>query len=197
MPDTHSVVLVKAFTYRGLSEEFSNKYHFNCSGTPTSAEWKTLMTQFFQMEGSALHAGVTLVRGYGYIPGVDHAQVAYDFTSPGPPPAGTLVVNDINALCPGDVAATIRWDTGQLNSRGKRIYCRKYMHGIFRDPASPDKVNPTQLTALNSYASGLLTGTYIREAEYCAPQGAVLSSPRADPWLTTRTLKRRGKRPLP
>jgi hypothetical protein len=98
---------------------------------------------------------------------------------------------------PGDTALTIRWNTPDFNSRGKRIYCRKYMHDVYESSSDRDKPDTGQVSNYNVFASKLIDGTLPGSFKYCGPQGAVLSSPAVGTYLTTRTLKRRGKRPLP
>jgi hypothetical protein len=96
---------------------------------------------------------------------------------------------------PGDVAATIRWYTGELSSRGKKVYCRKYMHDVWQDTASYDDLISQQRTLFLTFANKMIDGTLPGGVKYCGPQGAVLSAPQVNQYLTTRTLKRRGKRP--
>lgn len=199
MPDQPSLVIVKRGSYRGSPEEWSNKYHF--SGTiPTSAvEWKALADAWIQLEKPTMHTSVSFVRAYGYEPGSDrkggHADFVLDYTAaPNTPVVGTNT-GFAGQLMPGDVAATVRWSTPDFNARGKRIYCRKYLHCVFQNPAVPDQIQPSVLTLYNTYAAACIAGSLPGSAKYCGPQGAVLSAPIASPYLTTRTLKRRGKRP--
>lgn len=197
MPDTQSIVIVKNFGYRGKQEEFSNKYHFEGANVDTPAEWENLTDAFLTLERPTVPASVLWVRAYGYNAGVDHAVWQKDWTSGGTQPGGTMSVADWHLACPGDTAITIRWNTGELNSRGKKIYCRKYIHPAFRDEADWDEVNPQQRAQLQIFAEQLIDGSLGNNIRYCGPQGAGLSEPLVAQYLTTRTLKRRGKRPLP
>ena len=98
---------------------------------------------------------------------------------------------------PGDVAATIRWPTGLLNSRGKQIYARKYMHAVYCQDDDGDELLDTQAAALKAFGDDMADGGLPQGVRYCLPQGAGLGVCLVSKWLTTRTLKRRGKRPLP
>jgi hypothetical protein len=197
MPDTASLVLIKEFTYRDEPEEFSNKYHFEGTIPATPADWQTLIDGWAVEEMRLFSSAVHLVRGYGYEPGSNHANFVADYTAaPLTPKPGTFIptVGDLKA--PGDAAATVRWNTGEYNSRGKLIYCRKYFHEVWHHPADNDEVSAAQLAAYGQFGAVVISGFFPGSAKYCGPQGANLTSPIADKYITTRTLKRRGKRPL-
>lgn len=88
-----------------------------------------------------------------------------------------------------------RWKTARVNSKGKAIYLRKYFHGVGRDTGDPDSVNATQLSQLQAYAENLLSAWDPTDAVLAGPDGVTPSAPFALPYITTRTLKRRGRRP--
>jgi len=196
MPDTPSITIIKSFSYRGVPEEFSNTYHFSGTMPADRAAWLTLGNAIWSAEASATHNGVTYVRMYGYEAGTEHSIVQIDSTEPGWSGTNANLALSSSVAAPGDTAATIRWFTGQLNSRGKKIYCRKYMHGVRSDTSSSDKLYSGAQTAYATFAGKMIDGTLPGGVKYCGPQGAVLSAPVVNQWLTTRTLKRRGKRPL-
>lgn len=195
VPDTASIVIVKRFDYRGADEEFSNRYHFEGTTPANRAAWKTLADAIITAERPTTISAVKFCKAYGYEPSNDNSVAQIDYRVPPDTPelAGTSPASGQQA--PGDVAATIRWFTGAYNSRGKKIYCRKYMHGVIIDAGDEDKLNINQITTYGVFANKLIDGTLPGSFKYCGPQGADLSDPRVDPYLTTRTLKRRGRRP--
>lgn len=197
MPDTASLVIIKESTYRDQPEEWSNKYHFEGTVPADATAWDTLVTGWVNEERKLYGPGTKVVRAYGYEPGSNHANFVKDYeAAPNTPVAGSFVPGAGNAAAPGDAAATVRWDTGEYNARGKKIYCRKYFHGVHMDGGQNDHVDPLQLTAYTSFAAVVTSGFLPGSAKYCGPQGANLGAHQADQYITTRTLKRRGKRPL-
>lgn len=197
MPDTPSIVIVKRFTYRGQPEEFSNRYHFSGTTPASTADWTTLATAIINAEKLTVESGVSFVKAYGYEAGNDNSVAQIDYSiSPLTVTNGAIAIT--GQKCSGDVAATARWYTGASSSRGKKIYCRKYFHGVHQQvEPDQDKLDSGQKTALETFCAKLIDGTLPGSFKYCGPQGAVLSAPEVNQYLTTRTLKRRGRRPLP
>lgn len=196
MPDTPSITIVKRFQYRGQDEEFSNTYHFSGTTPADAAAWKTLADGIIAIEKLTQNSQTKFVRAYGYVAGTEHSVAQIDYTVPPNTLLSGTGTFTGGSLAPGDAAVNIRWLTPDLNSRGKHIYCRKYMHNVYVETAVPDLVLDSQKTAFQTFAGKMIDGTLPGGVKYCGPQGAVLSSPRVDQYITTRTLKRRGKRPL-
>lgn len=191
MPDTPSITIVKKFTYRGLAEEWSNKYHFSGPVPADTAAWKTLADAIIAAERPCVSSVTTFVRAYGYAAGNDFSVAQIDYTlAPAVVLAGSYSTGG-QVPSPGDVAAWVRWYTG-ASANGKKIYCRKYFHDVYTSAA--DQLATAQKTAMVTYAGKMIDGTLPNGVKYCGPQGAVLSNPAVGSFVTTRTLKRRGKR---
>jgi hypothetical protein len=141
---------------------------------------------------------VTYVAAYGYNDDAEKAQAvwSHDFTVPGPPPAGTRPAG--GHTMSGDQAAMISWRTSRKNARGKWIYLRKYIHS--------GAISDTDIDELDTNYQ-ILLGALVNELSPAggAFWGGIRSRTHADnitatsvsKWVTTRSLKRRGKRPLP
>ena len=91
----------------------------------------------------------------------------------------------------------VRWKTSRYNSRGKPIYLRKYFHGARCDGTSGNDVTFSgQLTALNAFGTKLQDASFISARTIRSRHNAeTLLGHGASAYITTRTLKRRGKRP--
>ena len=197
MPDTPSITIVKQFPYRGNDkEEFSNTYHFTGTTPANDAAWKTLADAIIAEERKLFAPFVKIVRVYGYVAGVEHAEAVIDYAAaPLTPVAGSYVEPSGARLAPGDAAYWVRWRTNERGSNGKWKYCRKYFHNVYQESAFPDKVQATQRTAALAYAAKMSDGSLPGGFKICTPQGAIGGPVAVSEFVTTRTLKRRGKRP--
>jgi len=187
------LTLVKRFTYRGDTlEEFSNTYHFKSAPPGDDASWTVLLNDVALQERKVMPPDVFHVRAYGYDSDDENAHhvFQFDWTVPGPPPPGTG-----SAWTPkfaGDQASCVWWKTDKLSSRGKPIYLRKYWHHGGMGPGGGDTLDTSYQGILDTYATamnGIHGGLRARRQDCNVVAHGVL------PYPTTRTLKRRGKRP--
>lgn len=197
MASVTGLTLVKRFEYRDdPNEEFSNTYHFKTSPPGDDASWNVLVNDAIAKEQQILFPTVSYTRAYGYDsddPNAHHVfAIQWDQSSN--PPRGTLTPG-ADPIGPGDLAACVVWKTSRLNSRGKPIYLRKYFHHIALLASDMDKVSGIQASPMNDFAGPLgMNSVYggLRSRshdENLQLPGHVIE------WVTTRTLKRRGKRP--
>lgn len=196
----HGVTLVKRFTYRGdASEEWSNSYFFKGGTTPADDDaWGTLVDALVTQEKTVYTSGVQVVRAYGYDSDADNAHAVFvrDYTvSPLSVVPGTLTASASNPLYPGDVAAWVRWGTERF-ARGKRVYLRKYFHGIqIASSLNQDSISAAQVTALTALGAKLRDGSFLGGRTLTARgHSDTLVNHGVSPYATTRTLKRRPKR---
>lgn len=185
--------MIQSFTYRGNAEEFSNTYHLDGTTPTTHAGWKTVADDLIAKVRLCFDSSVSFVRAYGYVAGVAHADAVIDYeTTDGPVLTGNVSWDGPPA--PGDAAMMCSWWDGAYNSRGKKIYLRKYFHGVHESPTGGDLVNALQHTHLQTFADDLLTNPISGDLRLVSPQGRSPVNANASQWITTRTLKRRGKR---
>lgn len=191
------ITVIKKFTYRGdATEEFANGYHFSGSVPADSTAWQALFDALVVQEKTVYPAAASVVQGYGYATDnpADNSVWSYDLHAS--PVAGTL---DMTAglQAAGDLAVWVRWKTSRLNTKGKPIYLRKYFHPACQlDSTHPDTVKAGQVTALNAFGTKLMDGSFIdgRTIRSQTHTETILSRS-CSAYVTTRTLKRRGKRP--
>ena len=193
---------IKRITYRGNTmEEFSNTYHFDGSVPGTVTEWRALFDALTTQERGLFAAGdVTIVGGYGYADDAPdaHSVWSVDLTqAPNSPLAGNLTGISSMPQAPGDAAMWVRWLTSRRNTNGKPIYLRKYFHGIRLVTAlGGDAIHATQVGALSAFGGKMRDGTFLdgRRIRSRAHPETILGSG-SSTYATTRTLKRRGRRP--
>lgn len=191
------VTLVKRFTYRGdPNEEFSNTYHFLGDPPDNPTDWQSLIDDLVTLEKACLLDNVTYARAYGYEDTDNDAAYVKDWVLDGSAPVGGIAIIS-QTIASGDVAAWVRWKTNYNNSKGKPVYLRKYFHSIailagYDD--NYDKINAAQGTALATFGTAVndVSGDWPGLAD---PHGNAPGASAASVYLTTRTLKRRGKRP--
>lgn len=191
------LTLVKQFSYRSVNEEWSNHYHLTGTVPADAAAWRTLFNAVAAAEAAVYDSQHVIVAGYGYDDDspTAHAVWSVDLTvSPNTPMAGTGNFSPAVAS-PGDAAAWIRWKLDRVNSKGKPIFLRKYFHGVKLNTSGGDSLVSTQRTAYLNLATLLSTGAGVGGAHIRDTGGGAVVSVGASNWVTTRTLKRRGKRP--
>lgn len=195
-----SLRIDKSFTYRGVAEKWSNKYHLSGANPADAVEWKAILDALVGLEKHLYSSATTVVYAAGYLGTSPVAVYTRDYTvSPDSPVAGDLTVGTQIPL-PGDAAFWVRWHMGQLNSRGKKIYARKYFHDAYRGATGADKdslgsTQKTNATTFSTAVNGFTVAGYSTRA-ICDKNGNLAVSQNVVTYVTTRTLKRRGGSPL-
>jgi len=192
------LVITKRFTYRGdATEEWSNKYWLTGDPPSSSAGWKTLFDQLVNIEKACYTSASSVVGGIGYAdntPGA-HAVWTVDLDVNGPVVPGTLTPVAGMSFA-GDQAGMLEWRTERKNSRGKWIYLRKYFHGGMNDSTNPDLINTGTHDAYTTLGAALFSGTWPGARKVRSQKQDEVLTATVGSWnVTTRSLKRRGKRP--
>lgn len=189
------ITVIKSFTYRGSEEEYSNTYHFVGSAPSDDVGWRSLADDLITLEHYIYDAETSVVRALCYEDTDDDSVYTYHLADFGGPVSGALLVGGDDIPCPGDAAVWCAWDTGKRSTKGKPIWLRKYFHPAYRDSGDDDTISATQKADLVSFATSALSASGdwpgIADKDGDAPTG----STRVADYVTTRTLKRRGRRP--
>lgn len=189
------IVSIKTFTYRGAAEEWSNKYHFQGDPPSDPAGWRDLCDAFVLQEKAILTDVVHIVRFQCYEDTDDSSVYTYDLAAFGGTVQGTYVTgSSADLLEAGDTAGLIRWNTGRISTKGKPIYLFKYYHGVMHESGTVDALRTTLKTAYATFANAIRSAAGdwpgLADKTGTEPVGYL-----AETYLTTRTLKRRGRRP--
>ncbi|HEX6827326.1 MAG TPA: hypothetical protein VF077_13490, partial [Nitrospiraceae bacterium] len=140
-----------------------------------------------------------VVRAYGYDDNAldAHSVWGWDYDGAGTSLPGLLVSGAGEHPYAGDQAGLVWWKVDRKTSKGKYIYLRKFFHDGFLG-AGKDVIGSTTNAAYDAFATTLATtgtgvgGRWIRSRI----QDEVVLNHDGSAWVTTRTLKKRGKRPL-
>jgi hypothetical protein len=193
------LTLIKQMEYRDkLDEEWSNHYWFTGSPPTDPPSWKTFADAIIAIEKTCYSQSSEVIRAYGYDSNDPKrfAVWSYDYLENGAAVPGTMTPSAGDKLFAGDQAGMLWWRTTRRNTRGKWIYLRKYMHDGYESSTDSDRLATATLGAYRAFVDAIstapgiqghvLTGEIIDE---------VFQAQDAGEFVTTRTLKRRGKRP--
>lgn len=191
------LTIIKRFTYRGAPEEWSNHYHLTGDDPASPGDWRDLFDAMCDLEKALFDENTQIVAGYGYDNDApsSHNVWSVDLTiAPNTPVDGIFSLASGSEPGAGDSAAWVRWGLDRLNSDGKRVYLRKYFHPAYTYP-DPDTISAPWITQAAAFGGYLqddigIDGRTIRDVGGADVIGHAVSS-----YSTTRTLKRRGKRP--
>lgn len=195
-----SVILVKKFSYRGdTEEEWSNRYYLT-GGVPSSdADWLALVNALKTQEKTCYSSDSTVIRAYGYSSDDLNADSVYvrDMVAASETTPGTMSQTG-NSGTQAETAAWVRWKTSRM-ARGKYIYLRKYFHSVRANTSSPDQPAAIATTNLGAFGLKMRDGTFLdgRTVRARGQTGETFLGHNTSTYLTTRELKRRGRRPTP
>lgn len=200
MATATGLILTKRFTYRGNpDEEWSNKYWL--TGTPPSTEqhWLDLVADLGGKESLCYAPTSKLVSAMGYNDTDPHAHNVFmaDLVALSLTVTGALVV-DAGEFMAGDQAGIVQWQIARKTKNGKPIRLRKFFHDGGTSLTDHDAIGSSTYSAYSNFATELVNGSVLGSRVIRSQlQDESITFVGAYPYVTTRTLKKRGKRPLP
>ena len=196
------IICTKSFTYRGATELWSTGYHLTDHPTDPAA-WEGVARQLATWEQTCFTDDTIAWAFLGYENSDNPAVWGALATDISAAYSGSFAIGAGQAFA-GDQAGTVACKTGLFSTKGKPIWLRKYFHdGVAKVDPDSDWITDDLATAYG-YLFGLLLSTeiaptvvgggtpiYYADRNGRRPDGPI----RVDPFVTTRTLERRGKRP--
>lgn len=181
----YSIKLVKSFTYRGATQEFSNRYYFDGAAP---SDWNALLDGIVALEKDIYPTNVTIVSAHGYQPGSNVAVANKTYTT-----AGTLSQAGRVQL-PGDCAFVLRMATTKVSSKNHVVYVFSYYHAVTGDTAfaSPDSPETGHLAAVQAYGNSWKNGITIGARTYhrTTPDGHLTTGALVDQYVGHRDFPR-------
>lgn len=193
-----SLTIVKAMPYRGVTQDWSNTYFFDGTMPASSGSWKTLADNVIAAEKAIYTSATEVTDAIGHEAGESVAVWSYDYAGGSGAIPGTFTLGS-DLLQSGDTAGWLRWSTDRLTSKGKPIFLRNYYHpAICKASPNEDDLATDWVAELNSFGaqwvSGFVDGDSVSHSRG-GPHGVIGLVEEAGTFATTRTLRRRGKRP--
>jgi len=181
-----SIKVIKSFSYRGQTHQWSNRYFLNNTSIDTQAHFNTLADAVVLAEKAIYNAAVTIIGVNYYAPGSEVAVWTRSYST-----AGTYATT--TGTAPGDCAALVRYTTSQRTSKNHPLYLFNYYHGIVAAGyPNQDQVAATQATALGTYANSWVSGFSDGVTTYkkAGPRGAVATGYVVETYVTHRDFPR-------
>lgn len=178
-----SLRVIKTFSFKGVTREWSNRYYFFGSPPADATHWTTLSDAVVLAEKAVYTTRHTIVRTHGYLAGTDVPAFTKVYAT-----AGTLAAPG-GLEQAGEVCMLVRYETTVRSVKNHPVYAYNYYHGVQASSgAAPDTPVAAMNTALSTYAAAWVTGFNDGTTNHvrATPSGNVCVGRTIRPFLTHR-----------
>jgi len=186
MAATASIKIVKKISWKGLIQEWSNRYHFDGGAPADATKWETLADAVVAAERHCFKSWIPFTEAVGYAAGSDVPafQKVYTVSGDATTPAG-----DVQAP---EVAALVRFTTNARTSKNHPIYLFNYYHGVYcTSSTNPDWLENNQKGLFDTYAGAWLAGFSDGSVVHhrAGPNGDLALTKLVEPYVTHRDFR--------
>jgi hypothetical protein len=187
------ISISKSTTWRGTAEEFANVYHYDATADTMAVD---VIDAVVAEERKVMGNNVNFLRAQAWGPADGTKLQSQMLVQKNLTGVGAVATGEITAK---EMAAVVQWDTGRVNTRGGKIFYRKYLHigRLNGTDAEGAKGNGPLLTAAKdlivAYGNNVKNVVGINGASICDKQGRKLplnTAPVVLPHLHTRQFRR-------
>jgi len=151
--DNPSIKIVKAISWKGGIQEWSNRYHFDGGVPSDDTHWTTLADAIVTAERACFRSWIPFKEAVGYDGSTEVPVFQKTYAVSG---SDTSFAGDVQAP---EVAALVRYTTAKRTSKNHPVYLFNYYHGVYcNSSVNPDSLLAAQKTAFETYATAWLTG---------------------------------------
>jgi hypothetical protein len=187
MPTTNpSIKIVKAISWKGTIQEWSNRYYFDGAVPSDEAHWTTLADAIVAAEQACFKSFIPFNHARGYDGATEIPVFQKDYAVSG---TNSSISGDVQAA---EVAALVRYTTAKRTSKNHPVYLFNYYHGVVcTSSVNPDWLETTQKTALSAYAAQWLTGFSDGSVTHkrCGPDGTAAILRLVESYVTHRDFR--------